>query len=238
MKKMEIKRSFDLNMRMFRSGIEDLSNFINTMFHLDGKNVKDIRMFFLNETKTHLSLKEICSYIDHSWNGKREVINQNRRKIFSVIYHNENDVDFYCINCKKFINRKYLKTRYGHFCSECTSKKMREEVLNNLEYIKSYQKGTKFVYSQLKYQANKRGYSFEIDYEYYLKNLANAKCVYCGSDNTKHWIDREKNEIGYTVENSVPCCELCNKSKMNRTKESFIEHCKKVALFNQKDKIN
>lgn len=50
-------------------------------------------------------------------------------------------------------------------------------------------------------------------------------------------IDRKINEIGYILENSVPCCPQCNQSKMDFTEEEFINHSKRIVEF-QKGKIN
>lgn len=48
-------------------------------------------------------------------------------------------------------------------------------------------------------------------------------------------IDRRDNNNGYILENSVPCCTFCNEMKMDRTEEQFIEHIKKILMF-QKEK--
>ena len=118
-----------------------------------------------------------------------------------------------CKNCKKEIDSKW---RFG-----------------NSDYIKEHQKSPEFVFSQIKYQAKKRKIPFELTLDYYLKNLAHKSCYYCGSANTKYWVDRYDNshDVGYTKENSVPSCELCNKMKLCLESDVFIEHCKKIVKF-------
>ena len=36
------------------------------------------------------------------------------------------------------------------------------------------------------------------------------------------FVDRKNNTIGYTLENSVPCCIICNKGKSTFSYEFFI----------------
>ena len=42
-------------------------------------------------------------------------------------------------------------------------------------------------------------------------------------------IDRVDNNIGYTEENTVPCCEFCNRAKLNNTEEYFKTKIIKIA---------
>ena len=45
-------------------------------------------------------------------------------------------------------------------------------------------------------------------------NLRSGKCIYCGSENFIT-VDRKDNNTGYTSENSVSCCFMCNNIKGN-----------------------
>lgn len=52
-------------------------------------------------------------------------------------------------------------------------------------------------------------------------------------------IDRKDNNIGYTIENSAPCCTKCNTAKLNQDLESFKEWIERLInnYNNWKDKI-
>lgn len=127
---------------------------------------------------------------------------------------NVDGLAFICKKCKKETDKRYRKT--------------------SVKY-KEYQKSPEFIFSQLKYQAKKRNMPFEIDEVYYHKELAHKPCHYCGNTDTKYWVDRYINDhsIGYTKENTVPCCELCNKMKISLSPEVFIEHAKRIYKFNK-----
>lgn len=136
------------------------------------------------------------------------------KKFFVVQSDNQTDgLHCYCRQCKKGIDKAYR--------------------LKNAEKIKEHSKSPQFVFSQLKHQAKKRGYQFNLSLEYYLNNLAFKCCHYCGAEKTKHWVDRHDNDGGYTEKNSVPCCERCNKMKMHRKPRDFINHCKRVVKYQQ-----
>jgi hypothetical protein len=71
--------------------------------------------------------------------------------------------------------------------------------------------------------------------------LSQQPCEYCGSkpSNIKrnkvgngdffyNGIDRRDSEGDYTVENSAPCCAVCNYMKKSVTIDEFIAHIKKI----------
>ena len=118
-------------------------------------------------------------------------------------------LQYQCKVCKKQIDDTYRRSSLRHAL---------------------YQKSPSFVYGQLKYQAKKRNITFALDKDYYLNNLAHQPCFYCGEPNTKHWVDRYINDhnIGYTHSNTVPCCEMCNKTKLHLHPNDWLKHCKKI----------
>lgn len=82
------------------------------------------------------------------------------------------------------------------------------------------------IYKNYKNSSKKRGYEFELSEEYFF-SLIFSNCAYCGSDLSMinneqsfrgrsikyNGIDRIDNSIGYTKENTVTCCKMCNCSK-------------------------
>lgn len=81
------------------------------------------------------------------------------------------------------------------------------------------------IYSQIrasyKREAKRRGFEWSITNDYF-NDLVIQNCFYCNIEKSnKRWynfwgqiefngIDRVDNTKGYTVENSVPCCKICN----------------------------
>jgi hypothetical protein len=94
---------------------------------------------------------------------------------------------------------------------------------------------------QYKHGAKVRGLEFSLTTEQF-RALTQLPCFYCGVPPKKEWIaknqskkgttngsylcngiDRVDNSLGYTSENCVPCCTPCNKAKMDRTQQEFLE---------------
>lgn len=106
------------------------------------------------------------------------------------------------------------------------------------------------LYQSYKRKAILRKKTFNITKEQF-KILINKNCFYCGIypnniyqiKNSKtgeircgtpllyNGIDRVNNFIGYTINNCVSCCKLCNTMKMASTIEDFKKQIKKIYQF-------
>lgn len=51
--------------------------------------------------------------------------------------------------------------------------------------------------------------------------LLRGDCTYCGIKQS-FGIDRQDNAIGYTTDNSIPCCSKCNYAKRGMSKSDFM----------------
>lgn len=96
------------------------------------------------------------------------------------------------------------------------------------------------LYYTYKTSANKRNHVFEITKQEFLF-LTKQNCFYCGiapNQVTKihnsngqyiyNGIDRKDNTKGYTLENCVPCCKICNYMKGSLSYDDFISQCRRV----------
>ena len=90
------------------------------------------------------------------------------------------------------------------------------------------------VILQYKRHARDRGLEWALGYED-VKRLIASPCFYCGAVNSNHkvtknckegfdhnGIDRVDSAMGYTIDNVVPCCKVCNRAKNNMTQKDFI----------------
>lgn len=96
------------------------------------------------------------------------------------------------------------------------------------------------LYSSYQCNAKQKEIEFNIN-KIQFKLIVNSNCHYCGEqphDTFKKarlrgiyiytGIDRKNNDIGYTLENSVPCCTDCNYMKSNMPYDYFIEKIKTI----------
>lgn len=99
------------------------------------------------------------------------------------------------------------------------------------------------VLASYKAGAKGRGLAFSLSEDQF-RNLTKMRCAYCGTEPDKTYraknavgsytyigVDRCDNSAGYTVENSVPCCTVCNRSKRDMTISDFAEWVRKVYSF-------
>lgn len=86
-----------------------------------------------------------------------------------------------------------------------------------------------------KRHADRRAYPWELDFDF-VNDLIRQECYYCKlpPSNLKtlknsleafkySGIDRKDNTKGYTKDNVVPCCKICNNAKSDLTLEQFKE---------------
>lgn len=91
------------------------------------------------------------------------------------------------------------------------------------------------VYRDYKNRALKLEIPFEIDEEQF-RTITSQNCVYCGVEPLQHrkhgkktfngfylhnGLDRVDNSKGYTPDNVVACCGICNKAKRDLPLEEF-----------------
>jgi hypothetical protein len=76
--------------------------------------------------------------------------------------------------------------------------------------------------------ALRRGLAFDITLEDF-KGLVALSCLYCGDDIAPRGVDRWDNKIGYTFENSRPCCGPCNRMKCTMSSREFVDRCKRIS---------
>jgi len=145
-----------------------------------------------------------------------------------------------CTNCgnTRVVNTGVLasieKHRYG--CS-CYLMPKGESGLNAL--LHQYKKGAK-----------KRGLDFLLTKEQF-RQLTSASCFYCGASpqdrhcvqqtkkrNVPGWgdycyngVDRTDNNKGYTIENCVTCCNICNRAKLKMGYEDFIVYLTQLTTY-------
>jgi hypothetical protein len=93
-----------------------------------------------------------------------------------------------------------------------------------------------------KRRAKSRGLGWSLtDEQFY--SLTSSPCFYTGTlpstvlvvksgeTYTYNGVDRRDNKVGYTVDNSVPCASLVNRSKSDLTLDDFITMCQRVAAL-------
>lgn len=98
-------------------------------------------------------------------------------------------------------------------------------------------------YNRYKQNAILRNFNFDLTKDEF-NQLISSSCYYCGErpkevkslmryNKTGHpiytnGIDRIDSTQGYTINNVVPCCEYCNRMKLDYTLDFFYNHIEKI----------
>lgn len=111
------------------------------------------------------------------------------------------------------------------------------------------QAGFNKLLQRYKRQAKKRKLIFSLTDEEF-RSITSSKCYYCNADPVMesdlkgvkgiskeritfgrylyNGIDRVDSSIGYTIQNTVPCCRKCNTWKSDMTQQEFAEHVRNI----------
>lgn len=93
------------------------------------------------------------------------------------------------------------------------------------------------IFKNYEAAAKRRKYSFELTKQEFT-NLIIKPCHYCGSEHSLlegefkyNGVDRVDNTLGYTIENAVSCCKICNNSKASLSKEDWLGWLQRIFKF-------
>jgi hypothetical protein len=160
--------------------------------------------------------------------GSKYIWNQNNR----------NKLVMYCMNATmKKINE--LGIEMYRKMKAIGAQKWRDDNPERME--KEYTRKSLNCDLRLNYYKHRaKNYDPELEFledEKYFKNFFKSQCHYCGlkyegENKPLLGVDRKNSLIGYTVENCVACCEMCNFMKGNMDYNDFLEHCKLIAFVN------
>jgi 5-methylcytosine-specific restriction endonuclease McrA len=139
-----------------------------------------------------------------------------------------------------------IKSGVSKVCRKCANKRMRGIRKYNNENYSAYS-----FFNAYKRSAKKRGYSFSIDKESFLL-VSQQNCHYCGRKPsmkskysrkfpsgeiynypayTHNGIDRVNNNLGYSIDNIVPCCTICNRAKNSMTYIEYTEYLNELSVY-------
>jgi len=141
-----------------------------------------------------------------------------------------NKVLAFCKDCKG--REICIHDKQRGICKECGGRRICKHSIDRQGCADCSPTG---VYGQYRRKAKQRNRLFLLSFQEY-ERIAKSACVYCGSQVRRNGIDRKDNSVGYTSENSVPCCSKCNFMKHKYTVEEFLEHAKRIVEYSTKGK--
>lgn len=124
---------------------------------------------------------------------------------------------------------------YSSGCRRCAVKaaRNRKSLITN--------PAERYVFNSYRNSARYRDYKWNLS-EAEFGSLIRQKCYYCGTPPSKvhrerddviqyNGIDRKDNSVGYTADNVLPCCAVCNRAKNDMPFEEFIEWLSRLVAY-------
>ena len=154
------------------------------------------------------------------------VIETNQRKRGSVIL----ECTCECGNIQLFTKSNFQKIKNNICRCNLTTSRM----------LPFGEAAKRQCYKAYKHNATRAGREFSLT-EIEFHEITQKDCYYCEAQPSiiskpgnykkqindtgsylRNGIDRKNNEIGYTLENSLPCCTICNRAKKDMVFEDFM----------------
>jgi flagellar biosynthesis GTPase FlhF len=149
-----------------------------------------------------------------------------KNKDWSREYHKQYNKQWYQKNkVKRSLQLKQYQQTHRKEAVKYTQAYVKRNSQKVKDYNKKYGQTSIGVYRYIVVRA-KKWVGIIITLEEFKKIISNP-CVYCGENKNRRGIDRIDNSKGYTVENSAPCCKVCNYMKRTMTVMEFLMHIKK-----------
>jgi len=144
-----------------------------------------------------------------------------------------------CKLCKRQSKEKrheiYLKNKEKVLLKHKTYYNNNKEKINSQrkDYSQKYYKQVKgtlnYTYSCYKASAKRRGLEFDLTLEEF--GTFQKICHYCGD--FAGGLDRIHNTIGYSADNCVSCCDICNKTKRALSLDEWKNYLTQMVLYNK-----
>ncbi len=153
---------------------------------------------------------------------EKENANNLSKKNKAIEYNKNNEETKMCYDCNKVVeNSKFVCNK----CLKCydtirkheDNRKPQDPLIRHLSDYKS--------------RAKDKNIQWELSDEE-ARNYFNSKCEYCNTLNNYNGIDRIDSSKGYTKDNIVPCCSVCNMMKGTKTVKEFIDIVSYILAIN------
>ncbi len=129
----------------------------------------------------------------------------------------------------RFKNREKLLERSRKYYKDNINKyrlKAATYYKENKDRVLDYSRTPQGKFIEYKARAKRRGIEFNIS-RHLFSLIIKLPCHYCGANGTG--LDRVDNSCGYTIDNIVPCCNMCNRMKNDRNVKEFIDRCIRIS---------
>lgn len=170
---------------------------------------------------------------------KREYYNRNKKEILQKHseYREEHKEEKaardkrYAQEHKEQIQQYQKEYRDEHKLS--SAEYQRQYRIKNKDRLDEYKKSPHVRYTVYQRNAKNKNRNFDLSEDDFIE-ISNQPCVYCGEYSDTYngepfnGIDRIDSNLGYFIDNCVPCCATCNRMKMDLDVDDWMGKMKQI----------
>ena len=119
------------------------------------------------------------------------------------------------VRCKD-CGSSFVKNSQHDICSDCT----KDHSYHNHSVAGKFR--------SYKHGAKRRGFEWDLTLEQF-HSFWYVNCHYCGDEIQGVGIDRVNSNLGYSEDNCVPCCQICNEMKLDYPLSDWLKQVRKIA---------
>lgn len=135
---------------------------------------------------------------------------------------------------KEKIHQYQKEYRDSHKLSNAEYQKQYRE--KNKDKLDEYKKSPHVRYTVYKRNAKNKNRNLDLTEDEFIE-ISKQPCIYCGgysdtyNGNQFNGIDRFDSNLGYSLNNCVPCCATCNRMKMDLPANEWINKMKQIIKY-------
>ena len=141
-------------------------------------------------------------------------------------------------NVQKFYKNRKINNGFTRWCKKCCRISKTKYRKANPEKIKqmarNYYKTPRGKYIDCKKSASRYKKSFNLTFKEFV-TFWKKPCFYCGFMVKTIGLDRINSNKGYTRNNLVSCCKMCNFMKRAHSKYKFLSQCLKIVKYQNRE---
>jgi len=166
-----------------------------------------------------------CYLCDQTFSATEEYFPKDKNRSLGLGYQ--------CKPCAKIKTKERSKSRPLRW-QEMTEKQKDRKRNWQRTYAKSNNGWPRYRLGSYKYYDTKKGLQFDLTLEWFIENIFTKPCFYC-QEIGNNGCDRIDNSLGHLIANVVPCCDICNTTRMdNFNHKEMIELGKVIHLIKSK----
>jgi len=129
--------------------------------------------------------------------------------------------------------RQQYQKEYRESHKEANAEYQKQYRIKNKDKLDEYKKAPHIRYKVYQSNARVKDRDFNLTEDEFIE-ISKLPCVYCGKYSDTYngdpfsGVDRVDSNLGYSIDNCVPCCATCNRMKLDLNVDDWIDKMKQI----------